>query len=113
MLMSTAASWQCTMKQTLKLKNKFKHILKIEFLKSPWSLRKQTKKQRPLPRKKMCSAICFPHFLLWKKGAGIKTQDWILWGEEEGFEKVLGYIITPIVPRIFVWYAQECIFLSV
>lgn len=24
------------------------------------------------------------------------------WGEDEGFEKVLGYIITPIVPRIFV-----------
>ena len=71
--MSTASSWQCMMKQTLKFKNKFKHILKIEFLKSPWSLRKQTNKDLYW-EKKMCSATCLPHFLLWKKGAGIKLM---------------------------------------
>ena len=76
--MSITSSWQCMMKQTLKFKNKFKHILKIEFLKSPWSLRKQTNNKRPLLGKKICSAISLPHFLLWKKGEGIKTNDWIL-----------------------------------
>lgn len=32
------------------------------------------KQKKTFTEKKKCSAICLPHFLLWKKGAGIKLM---------------------------------------